>query len=460
MNFEYQKKQNFSNTNNNYTPQTPKELYSPQNLDEEYDGDFEEYKFYKGKDINIYRLWLNKYSKHITWKDFQVANQHFDINSPAEGQIIKVPKITSQKEEKKKPTVQPKQEKKEIKKQETKKQNFSNIKEEKKYEARQDKTRVEKKERFFNPSVVGLKKSKGFFEELLEKQPNESAKNKVSSKKDEENILYKSQRDNNYSKYNPYGNFYKTVSGDTMCNVTTLAMQLIAMNGTNEDIVKKMAINILINELKGKTSYKESDRDSLMKKQLEDLIMLRFEQLGSKFFENKGMVILNAQPHEILAALGYVGTEFSEIASKYEVKGLWAKKENYQKELGQLIKDKKATVLLSNSLTRFGHICLLVDIKEDGIIINDPYGAVVNYQGHELPNGNVAYKTIENLTKKEGNENLKNRFKYNTSNYKKFLSIKENKKDEIVSNIGEKNFYSWEEVKKYQIGDWVMILHK
>jgi hypothetical protein len=40
------------------------------------------------------------------------------------------------------------------------------------------------------------------------------------------------------------------------------------------------------------------------------------------------------------------------------------------------------------------------------------------------------------------------------------LNIKNNKKDEVVSNIGEKNFYLWNEVEKYAIGDWFMILHK
>ena len=284
---------------------------------------------------------------------------------------------------------------------------------------------------------------------------------------------YENQRDNAYDKEDDNG---KRVYGGVMCNVTTLAMQLETLAGNKEKAVE--AAVQLLQKNGDKTPVPE-----LRQKQLEDLLMLRFEQATKK---NEWPTLLGKEYkqalewhnqkipwNQIACALNRIGLEFTAFVAKTEHnepddgKGNTQEKllseEYYRKTLGPLAEKQKATVMLSTQMTS-GHIVLFAQALSDGILINDPYGALLKEAGasNYLTNGqdkNTAAKQI----KAAGDQVIKDRLKQNRVALKSLMSVisPENKvAAKVPQNIGELNFYTWSEIKKFTIGKWNNILFK
>ena len=117
--------------------------------------------------------------------------------------------------------------------------------------------------------------------------------------------------------------------------------------------------------------------------------------------------------------------------------------------------DAGAAIMLSTALTRKGHIVYLNRIikgKDGGIVIDDPYGMkLVRYR----TNGSRFDPRIMN--KRSRNHNiLKRRAKYNPDLWNELWKLK--KGDRFPKNMGEYNFYTWDEVSKYMIGRSASVL--
>ena len=113
--------------------------------------------------------------------------------------------------------------------------------------------------------------------------------------------------------------------------------------------------------------------------------------------------------------------------------------------------------MLSNKLTSGGHIAFLVSVRDEGIVINDPYGMMVtNHQyvrnAEQVSNTKkgwfTTYKTI-----------IDTRLKLNAGLKTRLLELVESGGN-FPNNTGEKNFYTWAEVATYKIGKWCNVAFK
>lgn len=272
---------------------------------------------------------------------------------------------------------------------------------------------------------------------------------------------YKSQLDNEYREGG--------VEGKNMCNVTTLAMQLETVAGS-ADKAKSAVIDLL------KKKGEATDEASLRKKQLEDLIMQRFKLMGDSGWKKrdgkkpfwKGWYdwaknTLKSPWHQQALCLNYVATELSDLVgkTKHAEAGPKVKLETllsspYFKETLHPALQEGASVMLSTQLTG-GHIVLLADVVNEGAVINDPYGMLVEKKSAYIPNGSQTKASRLNRIKKH-HDLVKQRLKYNTGLFEK-LQKPESLGKTFPDNMGERNFYPWDEVKKYKIGKWNNILY-
>ncbi|CAG0933335.1 Peptidoglycan L-alanyl-D-glutamate endopeptidase CwlK [Thermoflexales bacterium] len=287
-------------------------------------------------------------------------------------------------------------------------------------------------------------------------------------------LAYESQRDNAYDQKDDNG---KRVYGGVMCNVTTLAMQLQTLAGNKEKAVDA-AVQLL--QKNGDTT----PAPVLRQKQLEDLLMARFDQiskknewptlLGKEYKQAAHWHVQNKIPwNQIASAINRVGLEFTTFIAKAEHnepddgKGNTQEKltseEYYRKTLGPITEKEKATAMLSTSMTG-GHIVLFAQALSDGILINDPYGALLKEAGasNYIANG-LDKNTAATRIKGAGEQVIKDRLKYNKAALNNLMSViaPDNKAATKVSqNIGELNFYTWNEIKKFTICKWNNILYK
>ncbi len=287
-------------------------------------------------------------------------------------------------------------------------------------------------------------------------------------------IAYESQRDNAYDQADDNG---QRVYGGVMCNVTTLAMQLETLAGNKEKAVEA-AVQLL--QKNGDTT----PAPVLRQKQLEDLLMARFDQitkknewptlLGKEYKMAAQWHVQNKIPwNQIASALNRVGLEFTAFIAKAEHnepndgKGNTLEKltseEYYRKTVGPITENQKAAAMLSTSMTG-GHIVMFAQALNDGILINDPYGALLKEPGasNYVTNG-LDKNTAATRIKGAGEPVIKDRLKYNQGALNNLLTViaPENKTASKVSqSVGELNFYTWAEVKKFSIGKWNNILYK
>jgi hypothetical protein len=244
---------------------------------------------------------------------------------------------------------------------------------------------------------------------------------------------YRSQRDN-------------PELADVTCNVTSLAMQLISLAGGDETKLRETAVKLL----------KDRKVTASTNTQLEELL----RQLAIKVAKGPTVTLANGSTYdawEIAWVLDGVSELFTDYVQKTETVMNVASKEGFQDKVVPAV-EKGAVVMLSTKLTSSGHIVKLNEVLADGILLDDPYGCLVEKQGGYLRNGaNVTQKEISRI-----NDNaavLDARLKSNSDMRKTFTDLAA-KKGSIPGNAGKNNFYSWDEVKTYSIGKWVNITYK
>ncbi len=277
---------------------------------------------------------------------------------------------------------------------------------------------------------------------------------------------YASQMDNTFSKFGIYGDTgpKKLVTNYNTCNVTALAMALRRVEDDNK--LKNSVINILIEN----GGYNKTQHDDLFKKDLEDLIMMRFEQAGSDYFleplrEYSAIPSFtfptgpnSVAPHQFAFCLDYIGKDILE--GNAIIKDLSAKtKEGYSK-IKPYFNDGFGA-FLGTKLTESGHVVSLDSIHEDGITINDPYGLFGTKQNEYIVNGSKL-NSISRQIIIDNPKNLSKKLTFAKETYDLLVKSSESDEKEIVlpHTLGKKNFYSWTQVQKYEIGWWISLINK
>jgi peptidoglycan hydrolase-like protein with peptidoglycan-binding domain len=249
---------------------------------------------------------------------------------------------------------------------------------------------------------------------------------------DDGDETYKNQRDN-------------PVLADATCNVTTLTMQLVGLaNGDEAKVIKSALALCQKHNIKGVT---EST-------QLEEILRkLTIVAAGKKESINGIPVWQWSWVLDKTAEL------FTDIVSHVDDAGkFWeiTSKEKYYDKIVPALK-QGAEVMLSNKLTSGGHIVFLVSVRDEGIVINDPYGIMVT--NHQYVR-NAEQITSNKKTLISSNQSIVDtRLKLNSGMKSKIMELVKGSGN-FPANSGEKNFYTWDEVKTYQIGKWCNVAFK
>jgi cytochrome c-type biogenesis protein CcmH/NrfF len=131
-------------------------------------------------------------------------------------------------------------------------------------------------------------------------------------------------------------------------------------------------------------------------------------------------------------------------------------KEKYFEKIVPALKEG-AEVMVSNKLTSGGHIAFLVSVRDEGIVINDPYGIMV--KDHKYIRNAEQITETKKTTITSNQSIVDTRLKLNSGMKTKIMQLLQSGGN-FPSNSGEKNFYTWEEVKTYQIGKWCNVAYK
>ena len=249
---------------------------------------------------------------------------------------------------------------------------------------------------------------------------------------DEGDESYKNQRDN-------------PVLGDTTCNVTTLAMQLIGLANGDEAKVMQSALALC-------QKHKVAGVSASV--QLEEILRkLTIVAAGNKEKINDIPVwqwswVLDKTAELFTDLVSHVddASKFWEIMSK----------EKYFEKIVPALKEG-AEVMVSNKLTSGGHIAFLVSVRDEGIVINDPYGIMV--KDHKYIRNAEQITEAKKTTITSNQSIVDTRLKLNSGMKTKIMQLLQSG-GKFPSNSGEKNFYTWDEVKTYQIGKWCNVAYK
>ena len=249
---------------------------------------------------------------------------------------------------------------------------------------------------------------------------------------DEGDESYKNQRDN-------------PVLGDTTCNVTTLTMQLVGLANGDEAKVMQSALALC-------QKHKVAGVSASV--QLEEILRrLTIVAAGNKEKINDIPVwqwswVLDKTAELFTDLVSHVddASKFWEIMSK----------EKYFEKIVPALKEG-AEVMVSNKLTSGGHIAFLVSVRDEGIVINDPYGIMV--KDHKYIRNAEQITETKKTTITSNQSIVDTRLKLNSGMKTKIMQLLQSGGN-FPSNSGEKNFYTWEEVKTYQIGKWCNVAYK
>lgn len=237
---------------------------------------------------------------------------------------------------------------------------------------------------------------------------------------------YLSQRDNQKMSLNVSGK----KSGDSQCNVTSLGMMLIAMKGGDEEGV----IDIVQKAIKAEGASYESSWG--------------LEELLAKYTDTQNMSITSS------SNMGKIAKKLlSETISETEIIEVSAKTvlDKIKNNVIPAVK-KGGEVIISARFTSGGHIVFLRSIKSSGLVIHDPYGLCCA-TGEYLRNQDTASKS--RFTNHE--QLIKRRLSLNG----RFDEIKQmvESGEKMPGNLGDNNFYSWDDfvaVNPYRL----VITHK
>jgi hypothetical protein len=239
---------------------------------------------------------------------------------------------------------------------------------------------------------------------------------------------YESQRDNKMldlknSKASSNGG---KESGDVQCNVTSLAMQLVGLaDGDKAKVIKLV---------KAQLDKRKATIDPSWG--LEEMLGTLVDKLGITIFGASG--------------LAAVCKLLPELVKSTEL--LWTfDKATFANKIVPALKSG-AEIILSGKFTHGGHICSLLGVRNDGIVINDPYGCNLA-TGVYFKNGGVGTKSHLTTYK----DTLARRLSLNG----KLQAVIDaaNAGKAFTQDIGKQNFYTWDDVTKVGL-KWIQIAYK
>lgn len=301
----------------------------------------------------------------------------------------------------------------------------------------------------------------------------------------------------------------------TTCNATTLAMQLVTMAGSTV-AVKARTIE-LMRELREISADRAAD---LMKLQVPDLIMELFELRGDGYWETASQ---SGQPpfwpgfyqfwknfrrgdgkpvgwNEISGCLNFTARQYDFVAgvtfheAQKDRQGMVHDAASYMRSTLKPALANGSTVMVSTRLTG-GHIVMLVGVEEDGVRINDPYGMRLEPEVQHLGstgyvrNGTAPLDSVMSQADNREHTNAEvlkahrdiaiRRARFNPSLQAVIgaavthdprvrderpgnsdVATDSGHASRPINNWGENNFYTWDEVEKYQICSWDSIIDK
>jgi hypothetical protein len=264
---------------------------------------------------------------------------------------------------------------------------------------------------------------------------------------------FDSQRDNEFDETDVFDRKTERIYGDNMCNITTLSMQLKAMSADDTQLMRAAADLYLAHGGSG-------DVSELVQRQLEDLLMSLFAVLGDDYFVRECGYSPNTSygPHQYRSCMQHVAELFTDVVgSSKSLDGGLGSDDSLSKDPQSFYEEEvepylnSGSVMLSTKLTG-GHIVLLVDVVNGGIVINDPYG--VRVDAGYIKNGDSVSRRkgrIEGAT-----DELNVRFTHNEAGKERLMgSLSETT---LPQDIGEFNYYTWAQVNKWAMGKWVSCL--
>jgi len=261
---------------------------------------------------------------------------------------------------------------------------------------------------------------------------------------DTKHTFYESQRDNATQ---------KGVGGDVQCNVTSVAMQLLQLAGSREHANAK-AVELLAS--KGDTRWQkqvERHEVALADLQLEDLLLARIQLTPKAEWDKRTWEgIRDTAPQERAVVLNAVTAEFIAMGiverTDYAEKGAKQSGEDF---FSGLRKDKLAgknwTSSIGTGITPGGHVVNLVDVLDDGVVVNDPYGLALA-KGAYIKNEVTVART--QLGDRRDIAERRTRFNGRV----KDLLLGTAPSEAVETAWGALNFYDWAEVETLSIGQW------
>jgi hypothetical protein len=233
---------------------------------------------------------------------------------------------------------------------------------------------------------------------------------------------------------------------EVTCNVTTLAMQLLSLADGDEASLRKTAVQLLKD--RGVTASTDT--------QLEELLRQLTIKVGGGT-----TVELNESTHkawEVAWVLDETSELFASYVEKTETIEDVMTQQKYKDKVAPAV-EKGAVVLLSTNLTSKCHIAKLNSILDDGLLVDDPYGCLVDGKDAYLENGmDLTQDRVDRI--KNSAAVLDQRLKSNSNLRKKLSDLAEAGQGKVPGDAGKLNFFTWDEVKTYDIGKYVNITYK
>lgn len=256
------------------------------------------------------------------------------------------------------------------------------------------------------------------------------------------------------------------VDGTNMCNVTSLAMQLVALRGGDAEVVKQETCDLITQH--GGTPPAQA---GLAGQQTEDVIMMFFDHLASKDYwqqfvaetkapfyagwattDPRGKEAFDAGKfHQMGSCQAHVLSLYQGVHSENQSPISVQKKDEALKSTREFLLEvvrpqleQGVTFSTSTRLTS-AHIVLLLRVLDDGVVVHDPYGAKISNSfakpADYLNNGKAA------PTDDAKRPYLEVRFRENSELLEALRAGAGERAD-----WGRSNYFTWEEVETYQIG--------